>query len=66
MASILGFDNSAIIFFLIAAVYGVPILIAGILDFWYVILVIFGLMILAALGIVISNPGEYLSIPTEY
>jgi len=66
MANILGFDGPAIVLFLVAGVYGVPLALSLVYEGWYVILVIIGVMVLAALGIVISNPKEYLTVPDFY
>lgn len=66
MASVLGFDGPSIVIFLVMAFYGVPALSAGIFDSWYALIAVFGLTILAALVVVISDPKEYLTIPREY
>ena len=66
MASILGFDGPAIVMFLVVIIYGLPILFTGLYQVWYAMLAVFGLSVLAALAIVISNPKEYLTISSEY
>jgi len=66
MASILGFDGPAIVIFLVLAVYGRPILMSGLYQVWYALVAVFGLSVLAALAVVISNPKDYLTIPSEY
>jgi hypothetical protein len=66
MASVLGFDGPSIVIFLVMAFYGVPALTAGIFDSWYALIAVFGLTILAATAVVISDPKEYLTVPREF
>lgn len=66
MANILGFDGPAIVLFLVSAVYGIPLIFSFLYEGWYAILIVLALMIVAALGIVLSNPKEYLTVPDFY
>jgi|DEB0MinimDraft_6_1074348.scaffolds.fasta_scaffold876857_1 hypothetical protein len=66
MANVLGFDGPSSVIFLVMIFYGVPFLSAGIFDSWYALIAIFGLTILAALVVVISNPKEYLTVAREF
>jgi len=66
MANLFGLDGATIVFILTLGVYGIPIVAGFVYDMWYPLLVIFGLMILLALGVVISNPKKYLTVTDSY
>jgi len=66
MANLFGFDGATIIYLLTLGVYGVPIIVGFTYDMWYPLLILFGLMIFLALGIVISNPKKYLTVTDFY
>ena len=66
MANLFGFDGATIIYLLTLGVYGAPIIAGFTYDMWYPLLILFGLMIFLALGIVISNPKKYLTVTDFY
>ncbi len=66
MAGVLGFGPVFWVFTSIIAVWGTPLIIAGIFDSWYAIIAVSGLALLAALLVILSNPAEYLTISAEY
>ncbi len=66
MASVLGFDPVFWVFTSIIALWGTPVLLAGIIDSWYALIAVSGLCLLAAILVILSNPGEYLTISSEF
>jgi len=66
MASILGFDPVFWVFTSIIALWGTPFLLAGIIDSWYALIAVSGLTLLVAILVILSNPGEYLTIKPEF